>query len=152
MLTADKRVLLRLFVCLLAVESCRAASAHGLRCNSTHTRARAHRETQRENEQALTSPDDAPLAVQHEPTLRFHGALRRHTLISTGRWNRDVYTAVHRLSGKPGIKDASFLVLLFFLFFVSLSGSCDASCASIYHHTENIVRTLRNETKTTIMQ
>lgn len=73
MLTADKRGVFRLFVCLLA---CLVVSSR--ECS------RPPVEQQRRNG-GLTSPDDAPLSVQYEPTLRFHGALRRHALIRTSR-------------------------------------------------------------------
>lgn len=72
-LTADNRGVFRLFVCLqLAVLSCRVESScvHGLRYKN-----------RRQTNGGLTSADDAPLAVQYEPALRFHGALWRQALI-----------------------------------------------------------------------
>lgn len=71
-LTADKRGAHRVFACPLAALSRRAAS-----CSRPPVGATT------EKKRGLTSPDDAPLAVEHQPTLRLHGALRRHALIST---------------------------------------------------------------------
>lgn len=73
MLTGDNRGVFRLFVCLqLAVLSCRVepSCVHGLRYKN-----------RRQTNGGLTSTDDAPLAVQYEPALRFHGALWRQALI-----------------------------------------------------------------------
>lgn len=66
-LTGDNTGAFRLFVRLqLAVVSCRRVFA----ASGT-----------RRDKRGLTSADDAPLAVQHQPALRFHGALRRQALI-----------------------------------------------------------------------